>query len=147
MKEIKPTVGRVVLYIPQKHEGFTVLDDQPCAATIAHVDENGVFCNLTVHDHIGVVHSLRNIPLVQGTIDKPTGGGYCEWMPYQIGQAAKSDDLLKQLEARLMDLELDAGWKVQAPRPSVTEIEKLMAEHGERNVRLATNGDVMVRGS
>lgn len=91
MKIISPVPGRVVHYWPDEREGFTVLDRaRPCAATVAfvHTDRR---VNLTVHDHLGVVHSLREVQLVQPDDPRPQDGGYCSWMPYQIGQAQSAD--------------------------------------------------------
>lgn len=91
---IKPTPGRVVWYMPDAREGFTVLDyGQPCAATVAYV-HNDREVNLTVHDHLGVVHSLQCVKLAQPEDLEPGANipaGQCGWMPFQKGQAAAAD--------------------------------------------------------
>ena len=45
--------------------------------------------NLTVCDSNGVPHGRTSGPLVQEGEAKPEHGYFCEWMPYQVGQAAK----------------------------------------------------------
>lgn len=91
---IQPTPGRVVWYTPDAREGFTILDEGVvCAATVAYV-HNDRLVNLTVHDHLGVVHSLQRVPLVQpedGRSRFDGVGGFCEWMPYQKGQSPAAD--------------------------------------------------------
>jgi hypothetical protein len=89
---IKPTIGRVVWFHPGRDFPGTVIDDQPLAALVAHVW--GDRCvNLQVADSNGVAHSQTSVELVQdgGTI--PGTGRYCEWMPFQKGQAAKTEAL------------------------------------------------------
>ncbi len=86
---IEPTVGRVVWYRPPSNSarpGFTAYPDQPCAATVAYV-HNSSFVNLSVTDHTGRQHAITSVPLVQAHEPKPEYGFYCEWMPFQVGQA------------------------------------------------------------
>jgi hypothetical protein len=49
--------------------------------------------NLTVFDHNGCPHSRTSITLIQEGDDPNLIGGraWCEWMPYQKGQAAKTE--------------------------------------------------------
>lgn len=87
---IKPTVGRIVWYwvakpSPQK---------QPLAAVVASVIDDGLV-NLAVFDASGASHPERNVPLIQEDIPAMPGVHYCEWMPYQKGQAAKTEALEK----------------------------------------------------
>jgi hypothetical protein len=91
---IVPTVGRVVHYYPAEHEasGFryehamTRYSDQPFVAHVVHVwSETCV--NLVVYDHAGKSHIRTSVP-----INMPAGeGSRAEWMPYQMGQAAKTE--------------------------------------------------------
>lgn len=91
--KITPTVGRIVHYIPtdgEFHEGPI----EPHAAVVVKVnaDDN---VNLAIFDQGGSVHAKQNVSLVQ---DGDLGGpGSCQWMPYQIGQAAKTEQLQKQI--------------------------------------------------
>jgi hypothetical protein len=85
---IKPTVGRVVWFTPPSNSaesGFTGHGGQPMAAIVAYVWSDSMV-NLHVIDHNGVGHSRTSVPLVQENDPKPDGY-YCEWMPYQTGQA------------------------------------------------------------
>jgi hypothetical protein len=92
MTKILPTVGRVVLFTPYRLSGdgrFAHIDgEKPLAAIIAHVFHDGLV-NLAVFDSNGVSHSRTSVKLVQADEAKPEHGYFCEWMPYQVGQAAK----------------------------------------------------------
>jgi hypothetical protein len=93
MTKILPTVGRVVWFTPSRLSGdgfFAHIDGRrPLAAIVAHVFSDGLV-NLAVFDSNGVSHSRTSVPLVQDGDDKPEHGYFCEWMPYQVGQAAKA---------------------------------------------------------
>jgi hypothetical protein len=81
---IKPTVGRVVLFISDIQQPAKV-----CAAMIVKVisDER---VNLVVFDEIGCPISAQNVPLLQKSREYITGP-YCRWMEYQKEQAAKEE--------------------------------------------------------
>lgn len=93
---IKPTIGRKVWY---RHDGNTTIDimggmlhpiaysDQPMDATVIYVWGDRMV-NLRIVDHAGNAFSLASVTLVQEG-DATPGGRYCEWMPYQQGQARK----------------------------------------------------------
>ncbi len=91
--KIVPTVGRVVWFWPPKtHMGqylFTVYGEQPCAAQVAYVHSDNMV-NLSVFDHAGQHHSFPSVHLINDGEPAPEAGGYCQWMPYQIGQAKRS---------------------------------------------------------
>lgn len=92
---IKPTVGRVVWYRPSEEDlvSMTTFHDvpaQPLAAIVAYV-WNDRLVNLTVSDHNGATQQRTSVPLVQEGDTPFAGGRYCEWMPYQVGQAKKHD--------------------------------------------------------
>ena len=91
---IKPTVGRVVWFHPSEFTGEAGFarhpDGQPYAAIIARVWSN-ILVNLTVFDANGAAHSRTSVPLVQDGGGAPQDDSYCEWMPYQKGQAAKTE--------------------------------------------------------
>ncbi|MEW5745256.1 MAG: hypothetical protein AB1805_07470 [Nitrospirota bacterium] len=93
---ITPTVGRVVLFTPAKSDFMATIDRQPCAAIIAAVHSD-TCVNLAVFDANGAHHSRTSVPLIQDGAPKPEAGDYCEWMPYQKGQAAKTEELEKKL--------------------------------------------------
>lgn len=87
---IKPTIGRVVWYHPDKpHE-------QPWAAIVCFV-HNDSLVNLSVFDENGLGKSKLEVTLVQPDNERPEGA-YCEWMPYQLGQAAKTEETEAKLK-------------------------------------------------
>lgn len=88
---IKPTVGRVVWYYPFPSDPGPSPGGQPLAAHVAHVwSETCV--NLMVIDANGVSYNRTSVLLVQDGSARPDVG-FCEWMPYQKGQAAKHEAL------------------------------------------------------
>lgn len=106
---IKPTVGRVVWFwlegadpvaidlFHKAHAAGEWIGIQPQAAIIAYV--HGDYCvNLAVFDHDGIPQSRTSVPLWQGEDARPAWM-HCEWMPYQKGQAAKTEQLEQQLGA------------------------------------------------
>lgn len=89
MNVIKPTVGRVVWFWPNgKYSG-----GQPYAATIAYV-HNDRCVNIGYLDANGIPMRATSVFLAQDGEPEP-GGWFCEWMPYQKGQAAKTEQLEK----------------------------------------------------
>lgn len=86
---IEPTVGRIVWYYPFPGEPGPSAGGQPLAAQIAHVWSD-TCVNLMVVDANGNTYSKTSILLLQDGNPRP-GLGFCEWMPYQKGQAAKTE--------------------------------------------------------
>jgi hypothetical protein len=81
---IKPTVGRVVWFYSSK------APEKAFAAMIAHVHSDRMV-NLMVVDADGDPYGQTSVQLLQDD-DKPQGGAFwCAWMPYQLGQAAKTE--------------------------------------------------------
>lgn len=91
---IKPTVGRVVWYYPagRSHE------DQPNAAIIAYVHSD-MMINVGGFDNNGQPFADTSVLLLQGegSYGNPGGGAWACWMPYQKGQAAKTEALESKL--------------------------------------------------
>ena len=91
---IKPTVGRIVWYTPceQDAELGMVQHDKtlPLPAIVTHVWGDRMV-NLTVFDSNGFSHPRTSVTLVQDGDPVSDHGRYCEWMPYQKGQAAKNE--------------------------------------------------------
>lgn len=88
---IEPTIGRVVWFHPSSNQADAGFAASPCcAAIIAHVWSD-TCVNLAVFDANGVPHSKTSVLLIQDGNPVPDGGLYCEWMPYQKGQAAKTE--------------------------------------------------------
>jgi hypothetical protein len=92
---IKPTIGRVVIF-KQLSPAVAVGEDGECAAIIAKVLSD-VSVNLCVIDADGQTHARPNVPFVQEG-EKPPNTDHCHWMPYQVGQAAKAEQLQAQLD-------------------------------------------------
>lgn len=86
---IVPTVGRVVWFykhVPgHGHKG-------PLAAHVAHV-HNDSLLNLMVIDEYGHPRSETGVPLKHDDSADVPASDYATWMPYQKGQAAKTEAL------------------------------------------------------
>lgn len=97
---IQPSNGRVVLFTPGADFRGTWLDRmQPLTAQICHVFGDRMV-NLLVTDSYGVQFPVTSVDLVQSPADLAavqTSGRYAEWMPYQKGQAAKTEQLEQKL--------------------------------------------------
>lgn len=97
MSVIKPTVGRVVWFYPKDR----LVQEPPLAAIVTAVW--GDRCvNLAVFAPNGVPlsHPPTSVTLVQPGEVPPGVGCYCTWMPFQIGQAQKTESLQKELDAK-----------------------------------------------
>lgn len=93
---IEPTPGRIVWYWPAPNDNIPALAGKPLAATVAAVHDTRTV-NLTVFDAYGNLHSRQSVHLVQPE-DDPVFVPYAQWMPYQVGQAAKTEQVEAQLE-------------------------------------------------
>lgn len=90
-KIIVPTIGRVVWYQPNDADAKILGDaGQPLAAHVAYV-HSAVMVNLFVICPNGGFASRTSVRLVQAGESPLVGESFCEWMPYQHGQAAKAD--------------------------------------------------------
>ena len=92
---IKPTVGRVVWYRKGTHEDLATIGDQPAAAIITGVWSD-TCVNLVVFDANGDRHGRTSVLLLDENMERPLGT-FCEWMPYQKGQAAKTEAVEAEL--------------------------------------------------
>lgn len=94
---IKPTVGRVVWYYPPGCKQ----GEQPLPALVAHVWGDDCV-NLAIFDANGVPYQKppTSVYLAQEGAEVPSGGNYCTWMPYQMGQAKKTEAAEKALAAK-----------------------------------------------
>ncbi len=93
---IPPSPGRIVWFYPAEHDGIGRLNGQPLAAIVAGV-HNDRLVNLAVFDAYGNTQQRSNVDLIQPDTTKPDGGSYATWMPYQIGQKAKTEQLQAQI--------------------------------------------------
>lgn len=103
---IKPTVGRIVWYYENGDQRRA--SESPYAAQVAYVHSDSCV-NLGYLDHNGVALSATSVRLVQDGATAPEWGAFCEWMPFQKGQAAKT----KAVE--MTALELGAAARAAGP--------------------------------
>lgn len=94
---IKPTIGRIVWFW---RVGSTPGRDQPEAATICYVwDDSKV--NLQVVDNQGYSRSEVGVTLRQPEDSRDVPSlPYAEWMPYQKGQATRTEELEAALKGK-----------------------------------------------
>lgn len=117
---IKPTVGRIVWFIPSKFDDKRDDRTQPLAATVVRVWHERLV-NLRVISQSGSSEwGETSVALLQEE-DKPLEGGrYAMWMPYQIGQSKAPHqptvDKTPPTEAELV-------MKATAPRVTAEDIE------------------------
>ncbi len=126
---IVPTVGRVVWYTPYAHEA--IRGSGHLAAIVAHV-WSSTCVNLAVFDSDGHTHARTSVRLVHGGAERPAAG-FCEWMPYQIGQAKAHADVGTTGEKQVMndDIETEIQTKASmAPRVTPADIAaEIASEH------------------
>ena len=94
---IEPTVGRVVWYRPDSYDRakMAVKDNDPLVGHVVAVWSSNMV-SLAVFDANGELHQRTSIVLRQPEDEAPDGA-FCEWMPYQKGQAAKTEELERQV--------------------------------------------------
>lgn len=87
---ITPTIGRVVLVrlSPSQRDPF------PALVTKVWGDR---CVNVAGFNDGGTPFSVSSCRLLQDDDEKPAVGSYAEWMPYQKGQAAKTEALQAQV--------------------------------------------------
>lgn len=81
---IAPTVGRVVHFFPH---GAASIEH---AAIIAAVNEDGTV-NLAWFQHDGLPAHHCNVRIIPAGEPDPELYAFARWMPYQLGQAAKTE--------------------------------------------------------
>lgn len=96
---IIPTNGRVMLYHPcsaEKAQGVVVQHDpkQPLKCDVCHVWSEDMV-NVVVTDSNGRQHMRTSVPIVQegSPFTASAISSHCTWMDYQLGQAAKYEQL------------------------------------------------------
>jgi hypothetical protein len=96
---IKPTVGRVVWFWDS---ALTAEDPagEPLAAIIARVWSD-TCVNLAVFDSNGTPTCRSSVTLYQDEGERP-GGSHASWMPYQVGQAKRAEEIERQFESFLL---------------------------------------------
>lgn len=94
------TVGRVVWYFPDRSDkGLIQLGPQPFKADVVYVHEDESTVNLSVFDHEGTHHKKLDVRHVDVSrkANAPDTHSFWDWMPFQKGQAKKTEEV----EARL----------------------------------------------
>lgn len=111
---IDPTIARVLHYTPSYLDTEIRRDGWPFAAIIADVNRDGTI-NLAVFARNGMIYPRTNVHLLQdGQFPVAPENAYAMWMPYQVGQAARTDELIKALTARIEALEVAEKARVDA---------------------------------
>lgn len=91
---IKPTIGRIVWFYPYGRSQVEA-KEQPHAAIIAYV-HSAECINIAYFDVNGIAKPANGVRLCHDDEPRPDFA-FAEWMPYQIGQAAKTAELATQL--------------------------------------------------
>ena len=126
---ITPTVGHVVFYRKSTTDtDLASVGNNALAAIIAAVWSD-TMVNLHVIDANGVGHSRTSVRLLQED-DEITdhNGAFAYWMPYQKGQAAKNDDDIAKLTARIDALEAALARLSRQELAGSAEIRPLMSD-------------------
>lgn len=102
MTFIKPTVGRVLHFFPSTTymQGRKLAfndPSQPLSAMVAYVHSD-TMVNLTAWDQNGLQFGVCSVQLIQEGDLTPLGSFYAAWMPFQKGQAAKTEALESKLD-------------------------------------------------
>lgn len=101
---IKPTVGRVIWFYQQgmAHDG------QPLVGFITYVHSDKLI-NVAGFDATGVPYSSCLVTLYQDPEKSgvPVNGPWARWMPYQVGQAAKYEEVSAQRAAAFVPMAKD----------------------------------------
>lgn len=95
---IEPTVGRIVHFTPSTATSGVPKYDQPLAAIVTYV-WGPRMVNLTAFDANGGTFSATSVTLLQDGDEPNPYGHYAQWMPYQKGQAAKTESVDSRLAA------------------------------------------------
>lgn len=77
---ISPTIGRMVWFWPVGNMA------QPYSAQVVYVHDDRKI-NIAYYDHNGHAACAQEVLLIQEGDERPISG-FCEWMPYQVKQAA-----------------------------------------------------------
>lgn len=88
---IEPSLGRIVWFFPPIDSGRHE-DGQPFGSMIAGVNDDGTI-NLLVAARDGSPYGVQNVTLLQDGDDIDQDQAHAVWMPFQKGQAAKTEAL------------------------------------------------------
>jgi hypothetical protein len=93
---ITPTIGRQVWFVHKGKYTHARALGPIFAATITHVWSDHCI-NIAAIDSDGMVFGVTSVELCQETLAPPHP--HCVWMPYQKGQAAKVDEMERDIRA------------------------------------------------
>ena len=130
MTRILPSIGRIVWFFPAidggRHE-----DGQPFSSMIAGVNDDGTI-NLLAAARDGTPYGVTNVLLVQEGDEFDQDKPHAVWMPFQKGQAAKTE----AAQAAAVDL---------APvHERIDELAKTLEDGGPIHQLFAQNQDEIV---
>ncbi|MFM9424350.1 hypothetical protein RCH10_000778 [Variovorax sp. GrIS 2.14] len=124
-KIIIPTVGRQVWFTPNKSDPLHDEDPAPFAATVARVFAERCV-NLMVLNRQGKPVERTSVLLKQAGMEYEPLSSFCEWMPYQIGQAAATP-MTAAIVRTLIKEALDPGSLYDAPGIALVAIDNPVA--------------------
>lgn len=148
---IEPTVGRNVLFRPGRlAQNLRIHTDhkQPLVGLITFVHGSRLL-NLAVFDALGRHHALTSVKLLQDDDKAEDGEPHAEWMPYQKGQAAKTEQLEAQAAKRIHSASDALANEVDLKQPALINpshdfgFALLMLKQGHRVARAGWNGKGM----
>lgn len=89
---MKPSIGRVIWFHPEAGDKFiTTQDNQPVPALICGIHSDTQI-NVGGFDFNGLPFARQGVRLLEVGESPTEGEAYAEWMPYQIQQAAASEE-------------------------------------------------------
>lgn len=88
---IKPTIGRIVWYNEADYNRVLQIDPKQSLAAIVAYVHSDTMVNLAVFDAVGGIHARTSVMLCQPNTDPGGASSWCEWMPYQVGQAKRHE--------------------------------------------------------
>jgi len=90
---IQPSIGRVIWFTPSVNDDPRADIKQPLVGLVTYVWHDRLI-NLTTFDQNGnSLGGRTSVQLLQDDDPKPEHGYFASWMPYQKGQAAKTEAL------------------------------------------------------
>lgn len=97
------TVGRQVYYYPTQEErdaGIRQNNREPLSGNVAAVWASDII-TLAGNDANGISFAAREIAFINDTPteDQKEKGGFACWMPYQLGQQKKTEEIINQYAA------------------------------------------------
>lgn len=95
---IAPSVGRVVWFFGKGDSFHPAMGNppQPHAAMVTFVHGDRLV-NLIVYSAVGIPYSRTGVKLLQDDDPEPQGE-HAVWMPYQLGQAKKTEELEQRID-------------------------------------------------